>query len=124
MPLGELPRPGSLFVVVSGDDADVPPTDLAVPLVTRLAAGQLSVLAAQPARPPVGNSKGKATQPEEFVAAVRAGALSNRVSSVDNLDDYRGRVASVLALRDLRDGKLGHYGFGPGAQLLPEAANQ
>lgn len=118
----QLPRPDSLFVLISSDDADVPPSALAVPLVTRLAAGQRPVLAAQPSRPPViEEAKGADKEPEpEFVAGLRAATVTGRLSSVDNLQDFRGRVAAVLALRDLRLGRTGHYGIGPDLRLVPE----
>lgn len=49
-------------------------------------------------------------------------ALSRVVSTVDHLDDERGRVAAVLALHDLGLGEVGHYGLGTGASdgQLPE----
>jgi len=117
----QLPRPDSLFVVVSGDDAEVTATALAVPLTARLAAGGRPVLAAQPQRPPVpeGAEVEEDVDPE-FVAAVRAATVTGRLSSVDNLQDYRGRISAVLALRDLRLGRTGHYGFGPDTRLVPE----
>jgi hypothetical protein len=41
--------------------------------------------------------------------------LSDAVSTVDDLDLVQGRVATTLALADLRAGVRGHYGYGPGA---------
>jgi len=117
----QLPRPDSLFVVISSDSADVPATTLAVPLVTRLAATGRPVLAAQPQRPPVaGGTEAKADVAPEFVPGVRAATAAGLISSVDNLLDYRGRIAAILALRELRLGRSGHYGFGPGTALVPE----
>ncbi len=47
--------------------------------------------------------------------------LSDVVSTVDDLDLVQGRVATTLALADLRAGVRGHYGYGPGADRpLPE----
>src|SRR5918997_2887811 len=40
--------------------------------------------------------------------------LSDAVSTVDDLDLVQGRVATTLALADLRAGVRGHYGYGPG----------
>ena len=122
VPPTQLPRPDSLFVLVSSDDADVAPSALAVPLATRLAAGDRPVLAAQPARPPVtGEANDGDEEPApEFVAGLRAATVTGRLSSVDNLQDYRGRIAAVLALRDLRVGRTGHYGVGPDTRLVPE----
>jgi hypothetical protein len=48
-------------------------------------------------------------------------AVGNRLSSVDNLEDVRGRIAAVMALAALSEGKTGHYGVGPGAErIVPE----
>lgn len=47
-------------------------------------------------------------------------SLAGRFSSVDNIDESVGRIAAVLALRDLGVDYAGHYGSGPGAkQLIP-----
>jgi hypothetical protein len=94
---------------------------LAVPLVTRLAATGRPVLAAQPQRPPAPEgTDGEGEETPEFVPGVRAATAVGLISSVDNLLDYRGRVAAVLALRELRAGRSGHYGFEPGTELVPE----
>lgn len=47
--------------------------------------------------------------------AVTSGPLATRVATVDNVDELQGRVALVLALADVVDGVVGHYGFGVGA---------
>ena len=47
-------------------------------------------------------------------------ALAARVSTVDDLLDRPGRVATVYALEDVTRGRVGHYGSGEGAErLLP-----
>lgn len=47
-------------------------------------------------------------------------ALSMQISTVDDLDLIAGRVASVLGLADAREGLVGHYGYGVGADsVLP-----
>ncbi|HET9443905.1 MAG TPA: copper transporter [Acidimicrobiales bacterium] len=114
--LVELPLPGSVVVVVSGDAAEVPSAELAHVLVANLSSSGLAVLAAEPARRP------DASQPAptpSFSAGLRADEeVAARISTVDNLDDYRGRTAAVLAIDRLRAGRTGHYGFGPDAQRL------
>jgi hypothetical protein len=46
--------------------------------------------------------------------------VAERVASVDNIGDFAGRLAAVLAIVDLGDGVIGHYGRAAGAQrLLP-----
>ena len=123
VPLPELPRPSSTFVVLSGDAADVAPADLAQPLVAALATGDLRLLAAQPQRPPADPpEEGEEEPAPEFVVALRDdGAVAGRISTVDNVDDYRGRVAAVLALVELQSGRRGHYGFGSDTRRVPDA---
>ena len=57
-----------------------------------------------------------------FLHGIRADAtLAGHMSTVDNLEDFRGRMATVLALLGLRFGRTGNYGVGAGAdRLLPE----
>lgn len=46
--------------------------------------------------------------------------LSTRVATVDDADLVQGQVGIVLALADLVDGVVGHYGYGDGAErVLP-----
>ena len=56
-----------------------------------------------------------------FVGPIRDDdALSDRVSTVDDLESFAGWAGVVLALEDLASGQLGHYGVGDGAdRLLP-----
>jgi hypothetical protein len=120
-----LPLPnGTRFVVVSGDGADVPDSQGAIPLVRALAAASGSgtrVVAAEPGRPAAGR------EPEvrsRYIGPLRAVSkeLENRISTVNNVEDPRGRVAVVLALVDLGVGRVGHYGVGSGAdRLVPES---
>jgi len=115
---------GSRFVVASGEGADVPDPAGAIALVKALAAASGSssrVLAVEPGKPSQGRD------PEvrgRFVGPLRAESktLDNRVSTTNNIEDFRGRVAAVLALVDLGVGRVGHYGTGPGAdRLVPES---
>lgn len=55
----------------------------------------------------------------EFTQALRADdALSARLSTVNNVDRFAGRLAAVLAIQDLADGRVGHYGRGA-QRLIP-----
>jgi hypothetical protein len=48
------------------------------------------------------------------------GALAASVSTVDDLELVQGQVATVLALAESGESKIGHYGYGSGAdQALP-----
>lgn len=57
------------------------------------------------------------------VAPIRSDdQLKASVSTVDDLDLVEGRVAAVLALADLGDDVVGHYGYGTGASAPMPAA--
>lgn len=109
------------YLVISSASADVANEDLAGPLVAAMAAAGLPVVAADVTR-------GDADSPEDtspaapFVGPLRdAGPVRSAVSTVDHAAGFRGRVATVLALVDLGDGKVGQYGTAPGAErLLPD----
>jgi hypothetical protein len=110
---------GTRIVLVSGQRADVVPDTLAVPLAGLLVddRGELppvALLAAE-ARPTVEEPS------EEFVTLLRGDDdIADRLSTVDNIGDFPGRLAAVLALVDLGEDRVGHFGRGPGAQrLLP-----
>lgn len=108
-------------VVIGGGKAEVPDEQLAAPLASSLARqAPLRVLAAEAEVPATGD-----TPPARavFVGPLRTdGDVAARLSTVDNLESYRGRIAAVLALADLgAEGKVGHFGVGPRAsRLVPE----
>jgi len=120
-----LPVPsGTRFVVASGDGVDVPDAQGAIALVRALDAASgmgTRVVAVEPGRPADGRN------PEvraRFIGPLRAEGkdLDTRISTVNNIEDFRGRVAVVLALVDLGVGRVGHYGFGSAAdRLVPES---
>lgn len=115
--------PGTRLLFVSGPGADVPTDLLALPLLEQLLVERgttpsVALLAADE-RPPLDPD---AAEPEPtFVEQVRDDDdLATRLSTVDNLGDFAGRLAVVLALGDLGEGRVGHYGRADGAQrLLP-----
>jgi hypothetical protein len=80
-------------------------------------------LAAQPTRTARGDEAKSRHLEAEYVVALRQdNDVADRVSTVDDVNDYRGRVAAVLALEQLRTGRTGHYGFADGATAaLPPA---
>lgn len=120
-----LPVPnGTRFVVASGDGADIPDAQGAIALVRALAEASgtaTRVVAVEPGR----SAQGR--EPEvrgRFIGPLRAESkeLDTRISTVNNVEDPRGRVAVVLALADLGVGRVGHYGVGSGAdRLVPES---
>lgn len=110
---------GTRIVLASGQRADVAPDRLAAPLAGLLVddRGDLPPLAllAVEARPTLEEPT------SEFVTLLRTDdEVAGLLSTVDNIDDFPGRLAAVLALVDLGEGRVGHFGRGPGAQrLLP-----
>lgn len=119
---GPVLTPGTRLVVLSGPSAKVPPDIVAVPL-TKLLVGTtsdappISVLAVE--------DRGTTAPKVEFTVALRRDKdVAGRLSTVDNIGDFAGRLAAVLALVDLGSGRVGHYGTAPGAQRLLPAPPQ
>jgi Copper transport outer membrane protein, MctB len=116
-----LPSSGVRVVVVDGPGAALPASDLVQPVLAALATdAPVPVVAVQP------STSGDPATDEAWaplVAAVRDDdTLSDRVSTVDDLEQVAGGVATILALADAQPGepKVGHYGIGDGAsRLLP-----
>jgi len=119
--LSSIPQANTMFVVASSAGSEVPNDLITVPFTAELAqAGGHRVLAVEPAHD--SPTKGQPPLRATFVGPLRQAPVTTaRLSTVDDLEDVRGRVASVLALSDLGRGKVGHYGLGPGAasQLPP-----
>lgn len=111
---------GYRYVFVSGSDPKVPDDEFLLPV--------LRDLAKQGPTPVVLASAATGSDPETtrtlVVGPVRNDkVLSADVSTVDDLEHSWGLVAAVLAVRDLGDGKVGHYGSGDGARtLLPSSS--
>lgn len=112
---------GTRLVLVSGAASQVPLEDVVVPFATLLVSERsgvpsISVLAAE--------EQVAGAEPETdpaFVGALRAeDDVADSLSTVDNIGDFAGRLAAVLAIDDLGEGRIGHYGRGLRAQrLLP-----
>jgi hypothetical protein len=107
---------GMRLVVAGGTGAELEDDAVLLPLLERL--GQDSA----PISVAVEASRDEPEAPRgEFVGAVRNDRrLRDQLSTVDDIEAFAGRAAVVLALDDLRRGRVGHYGVGPGAErLLP-----
>lgn len=115
--LAAVPTEDAVVVFVSGPGAKVDDETLALPLVEAMAAVERPFLAVQPGTP-AGRDGADA-----FVVQIRRNAeLSTRVTTVDSVQDHRGRAAAVLAVLAARSGTVGHYGLGLGAErIVPEA---
>lgn len=108
-----VPRVLTKFVVVSDEGADVANELFAIPFATQLATRFPSRVLAAEALPTA-----------TFVGQLRQGEASNLLSTVDNMADFKGRMAGVMAVQDLARKKVGHYGLGPRAsRLVPEPAS-
>ncbi|MGH9156423.1 MAG: copper transporter [Acidimicrobiales bacterium] len=123
--MAAVPRPGTRFVVVSDAGAEVPNDELAVPFAGLLARrGGSRVLAAEASpgvRPAPSTPSTPPSTPGFVSRLVDDDEVATLVSTVDNLEDFRGRFSVVYALRDLGAGKIGHFGIRPGAtRLVPE----
>ncbi len=117
---------GVRLVVVSGAGAELADDAFLQPFVAAVAAGGPAPLVAAEAAPapggagPQGGTTTTLAPPEAgFVRHVRDdAALRERVSTVDDLEVFEGRAATVLALKGLARGAVGHYGTGDGADAL------
>ncbi|MEA3020017.1 MAG: hypothetical protein QOI47_1541 [Actinomycetota bacterium] len=113
---------GTRLVFVSGAKAKVPDDQVAVPFADLLVADRpgvpsVALLAAEDRGTTTTTTK---PAPEFVVALRRDNGVADRLSTVDNIGDFAGRLAAVLAIVDLGEGRVGHFGRGPGAQrLLP-----
>ena len=120
--LASLPLRNTYFVVVSDAAAAVPNEQLALPLVTAMATSlSARVVAAEDGRSATDKTP---AQRAVFVGPLRSNPdLAGKLSTVDNLDDPFGRVATVMALADEVQAipKVGDFGEGPGIdRFLPE----
>ncbi len=108
---------GARFVVMSDVKVAAPNPELAQPLVEELSARAPGrIVAVEDGHD--ANGKDPAVR-AQFVGPLR-GESGLKVSTVDDVEQYAGRVATVFALVDVSAGRLGHYGVGPGAsRLLP-----
>ncbi|MGI9120139.1 MAG: copper transporter [Acidimicrobiales bacterium] len=113
-----LAAPGTRMVLVAGPNAVVADALLALPVARALVGegneARVAVLAAEAFA--AGDGKRG-----EFTEALQADDVrSLQLSTVNDIDDFAGRLAAVLALQDLGEGRVGHYGRG--ARLIPAPA--
>lgn len=103
--------------IVFAAGSTVVPDDLVIePLIGRMAAVE-----AGPVLAVVGSAAPEEDVVSDAVAVVREGEeLREQVPTVDTLEHFHGWAAMVLALADVADGVVGHYGLDDGAtRLLP-----
>lgn len=110
--VASLPADGTRVVVATGTEASWASEIWTEPLIRALSSdARPTVLAETFAE---NDSDAKRAQEVAFVRD--DDVLSGEVSTVDDLEHVAGRVAVILALDDLGDGVVGHYGFGAGAE--------
>lgn len=117
-----LPESGLRVVVVGGPGSEVVPDEIVLPVLIDLAeSGPVPAVAVEPSLVRPGQDDDDQPGPSLVVEIREDDDLSRRVSTVDNLDRVSGPIATVLAVADARpeDPRIGHYGLGDGARLLP-----
>ena len=115
--LDRIGGPGTRAVLVTGTGAAVPSRLVAAPFA-RVALDRGLPLVAGEAFP----DETQGANRGDSLSGIRSdGSLTDRVSTVDDLERTEGSVATVLALADLGRGVVGDYGIGEGAERqLPE----
>ncbi len=113
-----LAAPGTRMVLVGGPSAVVADVLLAQPVARALVGDgnepRVPLLAAE-AFAAGDDKRGELTE-----ALQADGADTDLLSTVNDIDDFAGRLAAILALQDLGEGRIGHYGRG--ARLIPAPA--
>jgi len=115
------PGRGAAVSLVVGNEGSVAPNLVALPLATALHTVEVpTVVAGVWADTTDGPARADAVQP------IRDSDLAKSVSTVDDLDQPQGPTTVVLALSDLftvPTPTVGHYGYGPNTQPLPDPVN-
>jgi len=108
--------PNGLRVVLVGGSSALPDDVVVGPLLDRIVSDST-----EPIGTLVTSALGEGAEVSEIVSAVRDDErLRSTVATVDDLEHFQGWIAVVLALEDLAEGVVGHYGLGDGASsLLP-----
>ncbi len=120
-----IPAEGARFVLVSSLPADDPAQVFVQELAAQLTIdGPAPVVAAQgrvELPVPDGEGRDEETERTTFIGPLRTGEdVSERLSTIDDLDLAAGVAALVLATEDAGEARTGHYGVGADAtRLLP-----
>src|SRR5205823_3900976 len=109
------PSLGTRFVVISGATPDLPNDQIVQPFVSALTVATGNrVLAAEGGNLPDPSKNPPVPEVREvFTGPLRTdNNVKDRVSTVDNIEDIKGRVTLVYALRNLPTDPGRHYGLG------------
>ncbi len=108
--LSTFPGVGARAIVVGGEASALATTPLVAPVATAFSDLDVATVAGEVFH------AGAANQARGVVVGpIRDGSLDRVVSTVDDVDLVQGQVASVLAIAQAGEGKVGHYGYGRGA---------
>jgi hypothetical protein len=116
--IAEFPGRGAGVVLVIGNNGSVAPDLVAVPAAKALHAAEIPLVVASVwTEVNDGPDRAAAVQPIRD-----SDELASTVSTVDDLDLVEGPTTVVLAMADLflTPPVVGHYGYGPTAQPLPD----
>jgi len=108
-------------LLIDGTSGQVSANEVLAPLGTALTSNRLGLVAGEMFEEKDGGPKRGA-----LLSPIRGDDnLKQAVSTIDDMDQLEGRVASVLALADLGRNVVGQYGYGAGAsKSAPEWQNQ
>lgn len=110
-----LVQQGYRYVVVTGPTADLTDPDFVQPLVKALAAdgpAPVVVASAAVADDPQAMEEVRSSS---LTPLISDELISNRITTVDDLEEFSGIAAVVLSVQDLAQGRHGHYGVGDDA---------
>jgi hypothetical protein len=114
--LGAFPVRGARALVVTGGGSALVDESVASAAARSFSEAGVPTVLAEVAR-----ADGDSVRGAVLTSVREHDGLSSEISTVDDLDLVQGRVAAVLALEDLADGTVGHYGYGEGAdRALPD----
>jgi hypothetical protein len=108
-------------LLIDGTTGQVNGNEVVAPLTNALVTNRLRVVAGE-----VFEQQDRGPKRGAMLTPIRGSdGLKQAVSTVDDLDQVEGRVATVLALADLNRNVVGQYGYGTGAtKSAPEWPNQ
>lgn len=109
--LASLPSASTRSLVVTGTQSNLAGSDTLAQFVRALVDAKVPSAVAE-----VYDAGDDNSARGDAVAPVRGdSSLSEVVSTLDDIELVQGRVSAVLALEQLADGTVGHYGYGRGA---------
>ena len=110
--LSTFPQAGARVVLVSGEASDLLADPGSSPLASAFAAIEVPTVAGE-VYPRASTASRLAARPSSPIRNDRS--LTKSVSTVDDVDLVQGQVAVVLATAESGESKIGHYGYGTGA---------